>query len=364
MSSKQFPGQMNLFGEEVSVARVEPVSNFRIVELVGKDARGRTDHFNILKKLIAENEEKYPGIDKWFAEKVIPGLVSAQRIGYVALDGEKPVGTAVLKIGERSKFCHLKINEEYQDKDLGQLFFTIMTLETRAKAEEVHFTLPEGLWTSKKAFFESFGFDKAEASVRQYRKGEDELACSAPHSRVWAAALAKLPKLVSRFSVGGYSLNNSLLMSVRTRFAQKIMAGEKTVEVRRKFSKNWIGCRVVVYGSGKNGALVGEATIKSVVQDHPKNIWLQFGQRIACSVTEYDQYSSSADQVYAIELGDVLPYRFPIMLQQISQILHQPLRPPQSYFRLDSDESHSWAQAVSVASLLHAKTSLAPQTEA
>ena len=86
----------------------------------------------------------YPGIGQWYSDKVLPGLKTSERIGYVAFEDERPIASAVLKKGERAKFCHLRIHEDFRDLDLGQMFFTQMTLEARHIAKEIHFTLPEG----------------------------------------------------------------------------------------------------------------------------------------------------------------------------------------------------------------------------
>ena len=158
-----------------------PLTNpFRIVELKSADARKWTDDVRILKHLIVANEPMYPNIDSWFTEKVIPGLKSSERIAYVAYEGDNPIASAVLKLGKRAKFCHLRIHQDFQDLDLGQMFFTQMTLEARHHASEIHFTLPESLWIRKREFFESFGFASIAKALRQYRHGEEELSCSAP----------------------------------------------------------------------------------------------------------------------------------------------------------------------------------------
>jgi hypothetical protein len=118
-----------------------------------EDARKETDNLRILRELLLANEGMYPGIDRWYAEKVVPGLKNSQRIGYVAFEDERPIASAVLKLGGSAKFCHVRIHENFRDLDLGQMFFTQMTLEARHLAKDIHFTLPEGLWYEKSEFF-------------------------------------------------------------------------------------------------------------------------------------------------------------------------------------------------------------------
>src|SRR6266481_2185021 len=149
----------------------------RIAELGRRDSEARTDHLRVLKNLIAINEEKYPGIEHWFASKVESGLRSGERIAYIAYHLNHPIAAAVLKLGENTKFCHLRIQDTYQNQDVGQVFFVQMALAIRHHAKTVHFTLPESLWSEKSTFFQSFGFSAVVKASRQYRRADTELLC-------------------------------------------------------------------------------------------------------------------------------------------------------------------------------------------
>jgi predicted transcriptional regulator/N-acetylglutamate synthase-like GNAT family acetyltransferase len=328
--------------------------DFRLAKIKDTDAERSTDDLRILRHLITENQPMYPNIDRWFDQKVLPGLKSSERIAWVAYEGENAIASAVLKLGRKSKFCHLRIHRDFQDLDLGRMFFSQMTFDARNLAKQIHFTLPESLWCKKSGFFESFGFNRAEKASRQYRRGDVELVCSAPLNVVWSAVLKKLPSLRQKFSVSGYSLNNEILVSIKPEYAHQILSGEKLVEVRRRFSDRWAGSRAVLYASSPEKALIGEATIRSVTTGHPHEIWARFGSSIGCSSAQFEEYVGSAGKVSAIELEGATPYREPIGLAQLSYLVQEDLRPPQSFcdLRLDDDES-AWAKAVSVASLLH-----------
>jgi predicted transcriptional regulator len=308
----------------------------------------------ILRALITENQPMYPNIDRWFDNKVVPGLRSSERIAWVAYESGAAIASAVLKLGRRSKFCHLRIHKDFRDLDLGRMFFSQMTFEARHLAREIHFTLPESLWCAKRRFFESFGFVCAAKSPRQYRGGDTELSCSAPLPIVWSAVLKKLPSLRAKFSVAGYSLKNDILVSIKPKYAHQILSGQKLVEIRRRFSDRWAGSRVVLYASNPEKALVGEATVRSVTSGSPKEIWAQFGSDIGCSSDEFDEYAGSAAKISAVELDAAVPYMQPIGLAQLSHLVEEDLRPPQSFCDLRLDDGDSpWAKAVSVASLLH-----------
>lgn len=329
-------------------------SNFRVVRLGEADARTQSDNLKTLTTLVESSEDMYPNIRRWITDKVIPGLRSTERLAWLAYENEIPIATAVLKRGAKAKFCHVRVRADFQDLDLGQLFFTQMTLETRQFAKEIHFSLPESLWESKTKFFESFGFAQAAKAERQYRNGEAELICSAPHEVVWLAALERLPSLARKFTVSGYRLGADLLVSMKPKYADRILSGSKLIEIRKRFSGKWAGCKAVLYSSSPQKALIGEATVRSVTSGNPKDIWSRFHDNLGCTFDEFTAYVGSADQISAIELDEVFPYKEPITLAQISQLLGEDLHPPQSYCGLKPGEKQSgWAKAVTATSVLH-----------
>jgi predicted transcriptional regulator len=235
------------------------------------------------------------------------------------------------------------------------MFFTQMTLEARGRAKEVHFTLPEGLWCEKAEFFQSFGFNGAAKASRQYRHGEIELSCTAPLSVVWSKILQKLPRLLDKFSPAGFSLSNKLVLSMRPEYAERVFDRQKRVEFRRKFSTKWRGCKAVVYATKPLGALMGEVTMKNVTYGTPKEIWEAFSATGGCSREEFFTYVHGSEGVYAIELSDITPYIAPIGLAQVSHLINEDLRAPQSFRDVRIDSDGAWVRAVSVAGLLHSR---------
>lgn len=340
-----------------------PTPSFRILELGQRDAYRETEGLKVLQRLLVANEGMYPGIRDWYVNKVIPGLKSSERIAYVAFENEKPIASAVLKRGEHAKFCHLRIHEKFRELDLGQMFFAQMTLEARGRAKEIHFTLPEGLWTEKEEFFRSFGFTMAVKASRQYRNGEAELSCSAPLPVVWSMVLQKLPSLLDKFSPAGFSLSNRLVLSMRPEYAERVFSRRKQVEFRKKFSHKWRGCKAVVYGTKPVGALMGEVTMRDITYGTPTAIWENFGSIGGCSREEFSSYADGSDGLYAIELSDVTPYIAPIGLAQVSHLINEDLRPPQSFCDVKIGSDSAWARAVSVARLLHSRFGIRQPTD-
>ncbi len=330
----------------------EVESDLRFIRLAKDDVVESSDKIRLLSTQISKHEEMYPNIDNWLKSKVLTGIKEKNRVAYIGLNNDIPIASAVLKLGSFSKFCHLHIDQEYQNQNIGELLFSMMALDARRRANEVHFTLPESLWIDKGDFFRSFGFQEAKKSKVQYRSYEDELRCTTSFSTVWNSVLEKLPKIITSLTKTHDDIFSGILISIKPAYVEKIMSGEKLIEIRKRFSTKWIGCRITIYSSSPTQAIYGYATIDNVKKDSPETIWSQFGQHIGASKQEYDAYLGASKQVYAISLKDFQPYHNPIPLSQIEGLLnHETLKPPQSYTSLS--KNINWARAISIAELLH-----------
>lgn len=325
--------------------------SFRLARVERTEARENSDALGLLVDQIASHEDYYPGISKWLDKKVVPGLRVGDRVGYVGFENDQPIVAAVLKRGRNAKFCHVSIEDGFRSNKYGTLLFSLMAAEVRHIASEIHFTLPQGLWDRERRFFQSFGFTEAHAVRQQYRLFEDELRCSAPFERVWQGVKARLPALLTASSISGYGINDGVVLSIREPNARAIMEGRKSIELRRRFSPRWSGCRASVYAAGGPCALVGEVIIDDVVRGTPQEVWERFHEGLECTFEDFTAYVGDRDEVFALELSQPRPYASPIPLTQLSQLIGKHLSPPQSY--CSSEGSPAWADALTVAALLH-----------
>jgi predicted transcriptional regulator len=324
--------------------------NLKIVRLSQHDAEVENDLLKIFKELILKNEDMYPGIDLWFKNKVVPGLKSLERIAYISYFNNEPIATAIVKRGKSAKFCHLKINEEFQDQNLGELFFTLMSFDVGKHAEEIHFTLPESLWEERHKFFTSFGFTDIVKSNYLYRSFERELVCSSPFKGIWEHIKQKLPKLLPDITINDQSMSKNLLISIKPQFINKILDGTKSIEIRRKFHKNWIGHSVVLYATSPVKSIVGEAKISDVDVDDPKTIWTKYNESIGCSKEDFFKYTDSLEKAYAVKLSNVTTYDTKVKLDQMKEMVGKNLHPPQSYISVKPESK--WFEAVSYSKLM------------
>jgi predicted transcriptional regulator len=327
-----------------------PQESFRLARIEREDVCSSSDNLRIFREHILQNESNYPGIGRWLANKVLDGIKSGGRVGYIGFLNDRPVAAAVLKKGKIGKFCHLKVESEARSRYLGDLFFVIMTLELRHDTDSVRFTLPETLWHEKGDFFKSFGFATAIPSHRQYRLADKEFFCQTEFSQLLLAARAKLPNLFGNFRIHDHSLLTGAVLALHPEPLEKILSGEKTVEIRNRFSSHWEGRRVSLYATRPQQSLAGEARIGRVVKGRPDEIWENFGARIGCNRAEFESYVGKRAEIFAIMLDQVTPYRDQVPLAQLSHLLGVNLPAPQSYLSLETNDD--WLSAVALSAAL------------
>lgn len=64
-----------------------------------------------------------------------------------------------------------------------------------------------------------------------------------------------------------------ILLSIKPKYVEKIVSGEKKYEFRKTIFKREQVDTIVVYSSGKVGKLIGEIKFKTILSDTPLNIW-------------------------------------------------------------------------------------------
>ncbi|MFB9832833.1 ASCH domain-containing protein [Actinoallomurus acaciae] len=121
----------------------------------------------------------------------------------------------------------------------------------------------------------------------------------------------------------------AILLSLKPRFAQAILRGIKTVELRRQRVALAPGAAVLIYASSPVMAIIGTARVRNVERDDPQKIWTRHAASVALTRAEYDAYLRGADSVSAITLEDPAFLDEPVTLQQLRG--EQPFHPPQSY---------------------------------
>jgi predicted transcriptional regulator len=131
--------------------------------------------------------------------------------------------------------------------------------------------------------------------------------------------------------------NHATLLSVRPRFAEAILDGSKTVEVRRR--RVWIadGSLCLLYASSPMRALVGAVRVRQTAVDTPEDLWLRWGGQTGLTRNEYDEYIEGSVLPCAIVVDAAMRLRDPVPLDELRR-RQGDFVTPQSYRFLDSGE--------------------------
>ena len=120
-----------------------------------------------------------------------------------------------------------------------------------------------------------------------------------------------------------------LLLSLRPRFAEAILGGSKTVELRRRPVAAGAGTRVVLYSSAPTMAIVGTAQLRTVDIAPPEQAWKRYRARLGLTKEEFDEYLEGADQAYLLQLTAISELDEPLHLHQLRK--SGGFQPPQSF---------------------------------
>ena len=298
------------------------------------------------REVVIAAEELYPGIDIWYDKKVKPGIESGERIGYLITSEDKPVAAAIAKQGENAKICTIRVAEEMVDKKLGAILFLLIAFNLRHETKKVHFTCPEYLWNTYNSFFIGMGFFKSGEAGTQYRLFDPEIVAEADYNLFKSQVFSKYFSKYASYFAQIYDEKIEILLSLKPDYADRILRKTKIMELRRKFSKRWIGCYALIYSSAPEQAIVGMFKIKDVVKEKPIYIWQKWREAIDCNEEEFINYTNDADEIYGILVDDVKSVG-PIFLSSLNLHFSEPLSPPQSYLNIRSNKRWESALAIS-----------------
>jgi predicted transcriptional regulator len=132
----------------------------------------------------------------------------------------------------------------------------------------------------------------------------------------------------------------ALFVSVKPRFAEMILAGRKTVELRRVRPAVAPGALVILYASSPAKEVVGTGRVVAIEVSSPSALWESHGSLSGLSRREFRGYFAGVGEAVAISLADVRRLPEPVPLAEL-QRRWRGFRPPQSFRYLDAVQAAS-----------------------
>lgn len=127
------------------------------------------------------------------------------------------------------------------------------------------------------------------------------------------------------------------IISIRPRFADAIMAGSKSIELRRRIPAMLPGMLLWIYSTKPVGAVVGSAVVERVIKGSPDELWSGVGADAGISREEFDAYFDGAKEAVGLILTDVKEVA-PISIDQLRS-MRMGFHPPQVISKLSAQEA-------------------------
>jgi len=123
----------------------------------------------------------------------------------------------------------------------------------------------------------------------------------------------------------------NILLSIRPKYVEAIMKGNKRYEFRKTIFRKRDIERALIYSTAPVKKLVGYFIIGDIVESHPNTLWDQFKEFSGLNEEEFFSYFNGSKRGFAIHIEEV--ERFPNALDPTD--LFPDFTPPQSFYYLD-----------------------------
>lgn len=121
------------------------------------------------------------------------------------------------------------------------------------------------------------------------------------------------------------------LMSIKPKYADLILAGKKTVEIRKSRINACSGDIIAIYATKPQGSIVGYFTVEKVMWNETDELWKSIGQCTCLSHDEYTKYAAEKKMMCGISISSAMAVDGRPMEQMR-------MRVPQSYRRIIETE--------------------------
>lgn len=127
-----------------------------------------------------------------------------------------------------------------------------------------------------------------------------------------------------------------LYLSVKPQFAEAILTGAKTLELRKIAPIRGYGAEILVYATAPTAAIVGTAQLDRNPRCREVGLRDFDAMRMACvSAAVMREYVGERDYVYGLRLSDPVRFTHPISLAVARERWGASIAPPQGYRYLD-----------------------------
>lgn len=125
-------------------------------------------------------------------------------------------------------------------------------------------------------------------------------------------------------------MSRILLISVKPEFANKIVNGEKTIELRKSCPKVSPNDIVIIYSTVPIKAVIGICRVEEVLKMNPSSMWRNHRLKLGIEKKRYMAYFESNDTAIGIVLKSACQLETKIQLSAIKKLFPK-FSPPQTF---------------------------------
>ena len=104
-----------------------------------------------------------------------------------------------------------------------------------------------------------------------------------------------------------------MLLSINPEHVKNILSGVKRYEFRKVRCRSDVD-KMIIYSTSPVMAVVGEAEIVSVIEDHPERVWELTADYSGIDKGFFDEYYREKEKAIAYKLGKINKYLKPLKL--------------------------------------------------
>ena len=128
--------------------------------------------------------------------------------------------------------------------------------------------------------------------------------------------------------------STDVILSIKPKYVQSILSGEKRYEFRKAIFKNRTIDRVFIYSSAPVKRIVALFEIGTILEDHPAVLWDSMREYAGIDAREFFSYFAGKSRGYAIGIENVQEFDEPID----PRVSIPGFMPPQSYCYLNGEK--------------------------
>jgi predicted transcriptional regulator len=132
-------------------------------------------------------------------------------------------------------------------------------------------------------------------------------------------------------------MSKILLISVKPEFAEKILSGTKTIELRKSSPNVAVGDLIIIYSTLPEKAIVGTCVVKAIIKKSPLQLWRSFSDKMGIDRKRYFDYFKDCEAAVGIVLTGIDRLDKKVSLDSVRKVIPR-FTPPQTFRYLNRSQ--------------------------